>query len=109
MSATFIEIISSLYAVVFFIGLAGYLPQIINLIKDQSSTKGISLLTWFIWSSSWLISLAYAYLCLEDLKFTLVAAMNLLGHMAVIALVIRGRCQDTRSKSEKYSLPIVKY
>lgn len=91
MEANTVKVIEHLYTLVFFIGLAGYLPQIIQLIRSRSYAEGISLVTWGIWSSTWVISLLYGYLCLADARFCLVAATNLLGNLTIISIVYYNR------------------
>lgn len=90
------QIISHLYAIVFLIGLAGYVPQIFALVKNDTDTKSISLLTWWVWLSSWIISLLYGVLCLSDIKFCIVASINIAGHITVMALIYYKRMQEKK-------------
>ena len=80
------KIVAFLYSGVAFIGLAGYLPQILRLLK-AANTDGVSLGTWFIWSVTWLISLSYGIICAQDVLISLVATINLVGHLIIIGIV----------------------
>lgn len=85
------SVFTALYPLVFLIGLSGYLPQLYALITCRTSAESISLLTWFIWTSTWLISLGYGLTKLDDLMFCAVALMNVIGHLTVIILVMYRR------------------
>lgn len=80
-----------LYPLVFLIGLAGYIPQIVRLVRDDSPALNISLMTWFIWTFATAISLGYGITKLHDVMFCVVTATNLLAHMLIIMLVIYRR------------------
>lgn len=82
-----------LYPLVFLIGLGGYLPQIYRLAAYPADTSSISLPTWYVWASSWLISLLYGVYHLHDPMFVAVATMNLAGHGGIIALTTYRRRQ----------------
>lgn len=51
----------------------------------------ISVSTWLIWSSTWIISFMYGYFELHDFKFCLVSGINLAGHLTVILLTCKNR------------------
>ena len=93
-----IEIIPLLYQLVAIISAIGYLPQIYNLIISTGKSLAISLTTWFIWLSSWLISLTYGILYIEDWRFILVASINVLGHVLIIGLTIYNRFYRFKDK-----------
>ncbi len=76
------------YSFVFMVGLTGYVPQLWNLIRTRRRAESISLTTWTVWLISWIISFGYGYFSLGDPKFLAVSGMNMLGHLAVIGLLV---------------------
>lgn len=66
----------------------GYIPQIKTLIFSNERGNSISLSTWFLWLGTWVISLSYGVLCLQDLLFSMTCIMNVIGHITVIFLVL---------------------
>jgi hypothetical protein len=86
-----IDIIPFLYQGVAIIGGIGYLPQIYKLIISKGISKDISIVTWLIWLSTWIISLLYGILFLDDWRFCLVASVNIAGHLAIIGLTLYNR------------------
>lgn len=95
MEALFIQ----LYPFVFIIGMAGYGPQLYKLFRDRKSADGLSLSTWMIWTSTWAISLGYGMVHLDDLMFCMVAGMNLVAHMAVIAFILLRKWEVARENT----------
>ena len=85
------EFFTFLYPIVPLVGLTGYLPQIITLLKTSESPKSISLSTWLIWTTTWMISFGYAVFSLQDLLFATTSGMNLAGHVLIIALAVYKR------------------
>lgn len=85
------SIIDVLYSGIAIIAIFGYTPQIVKLWQSKTNSKDISILTWLIWMSAWVISLLYGIFELADLKFCIVAIINLLGHVGVIGLTLRNR------------------
>lgn len=77
-----------LYPAVPLIGLAGYGPQLVTLLKTDRAPHSISLSTWYTWAMTWFISLGYAVFYVQDILFALTSGMNLLGHICVICLTI---------------------
>lgn len=84
-------IIHFLYSTIVVIAVFGYIPQLYKLWKSDGDSKDVSLMTWSIWLYTWIVSLAYGILVLEDLKFCIVAIINLIGHIGIISLTLRNR------------------
>lgn len=85
------NLFSFLYSFIPLIGMCGYLPQIYRLIYQNAPTDSISLTTWGLWFGTWTISLGYGVVCLNDVLFSLTCSMNLIGHAAIIVLVLYKR------------------
>ena len=85
------SIIDWLYATIVIIAVFGYIPQLIRLWKSEGDSNDISITTWLIWLYTWIVGLLYGIIELQDLKFTIVASINLIGHLAVIGLTLRNR------------------
>ena len=85
------SIIGFLYSLVGVVAIVGYTPQIISLWKSKTASEDISIPTWLIWLSTWLISLAYGILELQDLKFSIIATINIVGHLMIIGLTLKNR------------------
>ena len=94
------SIIDFLYSGIAVIAIIGYTPQIIKLWKSNTDSKDVSLLTWLIWMGTWVISLFYGILELQDLKFCIVAIINLIGHVFIIGLTLRNRLRDKAQTPE---------
>lgn len=84
-------VFNTLYPVVFFITMLGYIPQIVKLIRYPISAHGVSRTTWCLWLVSSSISLGYGVFVLRDTMFSLVSLTNVVAIMIVIALVVRAR------------------
>ena len=54
------EFFTYIYPVVPLVGLIGFLPQMLTLLKLSDVPKSISLMTWYIWTATWAISFGYA-------------------------------------------------
>lgn len=89
------DLFTVLYPVVPLVGLIGYAPQLLALIKTKRSPESISLSTWYLWTTTWLISLGYAGLVIGDLMLSVTAAMNVAGHAGVIWLTLYKRAIHT--------------
>lgn len=85
------SIIDWLYATIVVIAVFGYAPQLWKLWKSKTDGKDISITTWLIWLYTWIVSLAYGIIELDDLKFCIVAVINLIGHIGIITLTLRNR------------------
>ncbi|MGH1398605.1 MAG: hypothetical protein ACRBCT_05260 [Alphaproteobacteria bacterium] len=86
-----LTIINLLYSTIVVIAVFGYAPQIWKLWHSNSDGRDISIATWLIWLYTWVVTLAYGWLQLSDLKLCIVAAINLIGHIAIIGLTLRNR------------------
>jgi len=80
-----------LYSGIAPIAIAGYLPQIFRLAKSTGNSQDISLMTWWIWLSTWIISLLYGVFVLADWRFCLIAIVNVVGHLTVIGFTAYNR------------------
>ncbi len=78
---------SQLYPFVFLIGLAGFGPQIYQLMRNPASADSLSLSTWAIWALTWFISLGYGVTKLHDFMFCLTASVNFSAHMAIFLII----------------------
>lgn len=85
------ELFTSLYPIVPLVGLMGFLPQVMTLLKAREAPVSLSLSTWFIWTATWIISFGYAVFALHDALFAATAGMNLAGHIAIIGLTVYKR------------------
>lgn len=85
------SIIGLLYSTIVIIAVFGYVPQLYKLWKSETDGMDISIATWLIWLYTWVISLLYGIFELEDLKFCIVAVINLIGHFGIIGLTLRNR------------------
>ena len=85
------NLFSQLYPFVFVIGLAGYGPQLFRLYQNPDSAEGLSLSTWAIWASTWLISLGYGITKLHDPMFCLTAGMNFAAHIIIVGFILSYR------------------
>lgn len=90
---------SFFYSFIPLIGLCGYVPQIYRLIYMNAPTNSISLATWGLWSVTWGISLGYGVFVLKDTLFSLTCTMNLIGHAAIIVLVLYKRTSPVQVAS----------
>ncbi|MBU6234498.1 MAG: hypothetical protein KGQ41_01525 [Alphaproteobacteria bacterium] len=73
------------------VSLAGYLPQIVALIKAKSPHDNISLQSWYTWVFTYCISLGYGLFHLHDTLFIVNTAFGLTAILAVIGLVSYNR------------------
>ena len=85
------DFFTMLYPIVPLIGIMGFLPQIITLLKADRVPASISLSTWSIWTLTWLISFGYATFALQDILFATTCGLNLIGHFAIIGLTVYKR------------------
>lgn len=84
-------LIAYLYLVAGTIALAGYLPQLKNLLRAKSACHDISVKTWTIWSLEGLIALLYGLYCLKDMLFVIIAVTDLAFMLSIIVMVIHNR------------------
>ncbi len=86
-----LELLSFMYAGVGAMGVAGFVPQIIKLLKATGQSKAISLQTWGIWTFGNSISFLYAIFILKDLTAIAVIGGNLMGTTSVFCLASYNR------------------
>ena len=82
-----------LYPMVFLTSMAGYVPQIVNLLRVRTAAESMALSSWYIWLSASLISFGYGVTALHDFMFSMVAGFNALAQSVIIALVLYRRGQ----------------
>lgn len=101
------ELFTLIYPIVPLVGMAGFVPQILTLLAMKEAPKSISLLTWYIWTCTWLVSFGYAVFALQDLLFTLTCGMNLIGHCVIIGLTVYKRQKyDAASVTTRAGIPV---
>lgn len=98
------DLFTFLYPVVPMVGMAGYVPQIVALIRAKRIPQSISLSTWFAWTMTWLVSLGYGVFELQDSLFCMTASMNLMGHLAIIGLTLFKKCQYAEDRGHEQPL-----
>lgn len=99
------ELFTLLYPIVPLVGLAGYVPQIIVLARMREAPRSISMVTWFVWLSTWVIGLGYAVFALQDLLLSITCGMNVAGHLLVIGMTFYKRLKyDSAAAALKSSL-----
>jgi hypothetical protein len=91
MKELFIAALPTLYGSIAAIAIAGYVPQIYRLARSQSHAEDMSLITWWLWLSTWIISATYGIFILADWRFCMIAMTNIMGHTAIIGLTIYHR------------------
>ena len=90
-----IDFFTLLYPFVPLTGLIGYIPQLVKLSQLQQPPKSVSMLTWYIWLATWIVSLGYTYFVVNDMLLCLTATINTVAHTAIIIV--------THYKAAKYS------
>jgi hypothetical protein len=94
------DFFSLMYPIVPLVGLAGFLPQVITLLRTREAPISISLSTWFVWTMTWVISFGYAAFVLHDVLFAATAGMNIVGHIVIIGLTIYKRQKYSQTQSQ---------
>lgn len=87
----FLSSLTYLYGSTAIIAGAGYLPQIIKLIRTKDKSLSNSITTWMIWTFTSTVSFLYAIIILKDPPFILVALANMAGCSIIFILVIYNR------------------
>ncbi len=93
-----------LYPFVFVIGMAGYAPQLYKIYHEPACAKAMSLSTWSIWLSSWALSLGYGITVIQDMKFCIIAGMNVIAHFITISMIVYAQRDDLISRMGSLSL-----
>ena len=97
--AMIFRMLGFLYSMVIVISFVGYMPQLHKLWIAQGDCADVSISTWGIWKLTSLISLAYGYFELSDVKFCLSAGINAICIAAVISLTAWKRWKFSPQKA----------
>lgn len=81
----------ALYTISGAVGVAGFLPQIWNLVVSTGKSKAISISTYTVWFTTSGIGWLYASIILQDLMAGLVAAGFTVGNGLIILLTAYNR------------------
>lgn len=98
-----------LYPIVPLVGLMGFVPQIIAIIKTDTALRSFSISTWLMWLSTWCISFGYGALCIQDMLFCITCAMNIIAHVFIIALVFVKRRNNYRTRKLPIDMSASRY
>ena len=74
------------YSFVPIIGLVGYVPQIISLIKMREKLESFPMAMWGLWFAASVISLLYGVFHLQDTLFSITAGSNTIAIAIVMSL-----------------------
>lgn len=85
------SIIAYLYLISGSIALAGYIPQLRVLWRAEQSPNEISVKTWTIWFAEGIIALLFGIICLQDMIFCFIVAVDILFMGTIITMVIYNR------------------
>lgn len=83
-----IDLIKVLYSLSGLIVVASYIPQIYKLIKDINNAAGLSIYTWFGWSTTSIISVIYGVYVLKDPLFLYFSIANMTGCCVVFSFLL---------------------
>ncbi|HET7795291.1 MAG TPA: hypothetical protein VFL64_18045 [Rhizobacter sp.] len=86
-------LVSALYALFGVVFVAAYVPQVKAVWRSRNRAADVSLGTWGLWCASSTVSLLYAWLVNQDLRFALVCLGNVAGCYAVTGAVLLRRRQ----------------
>ncbi len=86
-----VEILSFLYAGVGVMGVVGFIPQILTLVRATGQSKALSLQTWGIWTFGCSVSFLYSVFVLKDAVAMGVLCGNLIGTSSVFFLASYNR------------------
>jgi uncharacterized protein with PQ loop repeat len=87
-----IELLTFMYGMVGIISLVGYLPQILELIRNKTCTS-VSIKSWLIWTYTSLVSTGYAFFAISDTALQFVTSVNAMGCIVVLTLAIYRKSQ----------------
>lgn len=85
------EVLTAAYAVAGVVGVAGYLPQMWALWKDNSRSLNVPLLTWTIWTVQTMVYFAYALVVNGDRAFILIMLATLVAVSICFGLLVYNR------------------
>ncbi|NBX85963.1 MAG: hypothetical protein EBQ80_01770 [Proteobacteria bacterium] len=86
-----VEILTVAYAAAGVVGVAGYIPQILALWRDNSRSLNVPLLTWSIWTAQTAVYFAYAMVVNGDRAFILIMMATLVAVSICLALLVYNR------------------
>ena len=66
-----------MYPLVSVISVIGYFPQIVKILKSVEPPQSVSIMSWYVWTLSAVLTFGYAMFHLDDLMFSLTAGVNL--------------------------------
>ncbi|MBT3450506.1 hypothetical protein HN652_01070 [archaeon] len=82
----YLTLIISLYAVTGVVGILGYIPTIIDLIKNKSSAN---IGSYAIWTLCACVSFLYATFVISDLLLEIMTGLNFLSCAIILGLALR--------------------
>ena len=88
--------ISTLYSTVAIVVALGYLPQTIKLLRCHTPCLDISLMAWGIWEYTAIVSLLYSLIELNDIKLSIVNAINVFFITLIIGITLYKRRKYTQ-------------
>ncbi len=83
-----IKAILFIYPLTAMIGMMGFIPQIVSLLRLETVPEGFSLHTWLVWLFTAMVTMLYGLLHLQDTMFSLVAVANFFLNGLVVAIVV---------------------
>jgi hypothetical protein len=87
---------------------AHYLPQLRRAWRCPGATREAqSLSTWIVWTLCRSVAFIYGIYVLHDLVFLVVVGADMLGRLAMVALIVRARTIKTKTNLIEPGVPIV--
>lgn len=68
--------------------LLGYVPQILNVHRDRSGAKAVSVFTWMLFSAANIATVSYAIIVSNDATMAIIFALNTIGCLTIVGLTI---------------------
>lgn|GEM_PF-6898611 len=91
MSANLTHILTLAYAVMGFVALLAYAPQMLAFWRRPEVCGHAPLLTWGLWGAQTVVFFAYAVAVNHDPLYIATTSMSMLATLACVALILRGR------------------
>lgn len=85
------EVLTVLYAFVPVVSAAGWVPQIVRLLRQPDLGEGLSLPTWAMWAATGVVGLLYSAFVGQDILVTAFFAVAAAGQSTMLALALRAR------------------
>lgn len=82
------------YALIGFVSLLAYVPQLHRLFRSKNTVTDVSLHTWSVWCLDAIISLLYAIFVLQDLLTVLIFSVDFLGAASILGLVAKNKLEN---------------